>query len=84
MAPQVVHPQLSDRGGGALCGSFNPTVLAWHKVGSRKTLSGYAKRAALSYMQLIEVAVVAAFRRSDACGHAKNVGECLAARELRR
>jgi uncharacterized protein (DUF433 family) len=43
------------------------TVAAWHKVTSSKkrpTLTLREKRAALSYMQLIEVAVVAAFRRS--------------------
>ncbi|WP_086466723.1 DUF433 domain-containing protein [Oceanibaculum nanhaiense] len=40
------------------------TVADWHKVGARQTLSVREKRAALSYMQLIEVAVVAAFRRA--------------------
>jgi uncharacterized protein (DUF433 family) len=42
------------------------TVADWHKVGGRKavTLSPKDKRAALSYMQLIEVAVVAAFREA--------------------
>lgn len=43
------------------------TVAAWHKVAAGQkapTLSGREKRAALSYMQLIEVAVVAAFRRA--------------------
>jgi uncharacterized protein (DUF433 family) len=43
------------------------TVAAWHKVAAgRKApiLSARDKRVALSYMQLIEVAVVAAFRRA--------------------
>jgi uncharacterized protein (DUF433 family) len=43
------------------------TVAAWHKVTAGQkapTLSAKEKRAALSYMQLIEVAVVAAFRRA--------------------
>lgn len=40
------------------------TVADWHKVGRRKTLSSREGRAALSYMQLIEVAVVAAFRKA--------------------
>jgi hypothetical protein len=42
------------------------TVAAWHKVvtGKAPTLSPKEKRAALSYVQLIEVAVVAAFRRT--------------------
>lgn len=42
------------------------TVVDWHRVGGRKavTLSVRESRAALSYMQLIEVAVVAAFRAS--------------------
>lgn len=40
------------------------TVVDWHKDGERKILSAREKRAALSYMQLIEVAVVAAFRKS--------------------
>lgn len=39
------------------------TVTAWHKA-NRPTLSKRDHRAALSYMQLIEVAVVAAFRRA--------------------
>jgi uncharacterized protein (DUF433 family) len=40
------------------------TVADWHKVGRRKTLSAREGKAALSYLQLIEVAVVAAFRRA--------------------
>lgn len=42
------------------------TVAAWHKVATGKAaaLSPKEKRAALSYVQLIEVAVVAAFRRA--------------------
>ena len=42
------------------------TVADWHRVGGRKavTLSLRDKRASLSYMQLIEVAVVAAFREA--------------------
>lgn len=40
------------------------TVVDWHKDGGRKTLSAREKRAALSYLQLIEVAVVAAFRKA--------------------
>ena len=39
------------------------TVSAWHKAG-QGTLSDKGPRDALSYLQLIEVAVVAAFRRS--------------------
>ena len=38
-------------------------VAAWHKI-ERPTLSLKERRAALSYMQLIEVAVVAAFRKA--------------------
>jgi uncharacterized protein (DUF433 family) len=41
------------------------TVAAWHKDSEdQRTLSFKDSRAALSYMQLIEVAVVAAFRRA--------------------
>lgn len=40
------------------------TVIDWHKAGERKTLSARELRAPLSYMQLIEVAVVAAFRKA--------------------
>jgi uncharacterized protein (DUF433 family) len=41
------------------------TVATWHKGGDgARTLSTKELRAALSYMQLIEVAVVAAFRRA--------------------
>lgn len=40
------------------------TVVAWHNI-AKATLSAREKRAALSYMQLIEVAVVAAFRKMD-------------------
>src|SRR5262249_27354413 len=39
------------------------TVAAWHKI-DRPLLSNKERRSALSYMQLIEVAVVAAFRRA--------------------
>jgi uncharacterized protein (DUF433 family) len=40
------------------------TVAAWHRESDdKRTLSTKEQRAALSYMQLIEVAVVAAFRR---------------------
>src|SRR5215813_13338197 len=39
------------------------TVVAWHKIGA-SLLQEREKRAALSYMQLIEVAVVAAFRKA--------------------
>jgi len=47
-------------------GISSQTVAAWHKVGGRKglALSKKEKKEALSYMQLIEVAVVAAFRRA--------------------
>lgn len=38
------------------------TVTAWQKAGNQRTLSLREDRAALSYMQLIEVAVVAALR----------------------
>jgi uncharacterized protein (DUF433 family) len=41
------------------------TVADWHSVGNRKTLSDKEGRASLSYMQLIEVAVVAAFRKAN-------------------
>jgi uncharacterized protein (DUF433 family) len=41
------------------------TVAKWHTTGARKTLSEKQNRAALSYMQLIEVAVVAAFRKAN-------------------
>lgn len=40
------------------------TVVDWHKAGHRLTLSLRERRAALSYMQLIELAVVAAFRKA--------------------
>jgi uncharacterized protein (DUF433 family) len=40
------------------------TVAAWHRI-ERPTLSNKDKGAALSYVQLIEVAVVAAFRRAN-------------------
>jgi uncharacterized protein (DUF433 family) len=40
------------------------TVAAWHKGGRKRSLSERERRAALSYLQLIEVAVVAALRRS--------------------
>jgi uncharacterized protein (DUF433 family) len=40
------------------------TVAAWHKGGQRRPLSDKERRAALSYLQLIEVAVVAALRTS--------------------
>lgn len=41
------------------------TVAAWHKdTGDKRTLSSKDGGAALSYLQLIEVAVVAAFRKS--------------------
>ncbi len=40
------------------------TVVDWHKDGERKTLSAREKRASLSYLQLIEVAVVATFRKA--------------------
>ena len=40
------------------------TVAEWHKAGTRQTLSQREKRAELSYMQLIELAVVAAFRKA--------------------
>lgn len=39
------------------------TVVAWHKI-EAALLAQRQKRAALSYMQLIEVAVVAAFRKA--------------------
>jgi uncharacterized protein (DUF433 family)/DNA-binding transcriptional MerR regulator len=40
------------------------TVVAWHKQDETPMLSTKEKREALSYMQLIEVAVVAAFRKA--------------------
>ena len=40
------------------------TVADWHKIGKRKTLSDREGKASLSYMQLIEVAVVATFRNA--------------------
>lgn len=47
-------------------GVSSKTVADWHRVGGRKavTLSRREKRTQLSYMQLIEVAVVAAFRNA--------------------
>jgi len=39
------------------------TVVAWHKI-EQKMLSEKQKRARLSYLQLIELAVVAAFRKA--------------------
>jgi hypothetical protein len=39
------------------------TVVAWHKIGATLFV-GREERAALSYMQLIEVAVVAGFRKA--------------------
>ena len=39
------------------------TVVAWHKI-EQKILSPKEKRARLSYLQLIELAVVAAFRKA--------------------
>ena len=39
------------------------TVVAWHKI-EQKILSPREKRARLSYLQLIELAVVAAFRKA--------------------
>jgi uncharacterized protein (DUF433 family)/DNA-binding transcriptional MerR regulator len=39
------------------------TVVAWHKIGAA-LLKERERRAALNYMQLIEVAVVAAFRKA--------------------
>ncbi len=42
------------------------TVADWHKAGTRKTLLSKDSKASLSYMQLIEVAVVAAFRKAGA------------------
>lgn len=39
------------------------TVTAWHKI-EQKVLSAKEKRARLSYLQLIELAVVAAFRKA--------------------
>jgi hypothetical protein len=43
-------------------GISSQTVASWHKIGS--TLSSKESRSALSYLQLIEVAVVAAFRKA--------------------
>lgn len=41
------------------------TVAKWHSIsGSAPLLTGRARRTGLSYMQLVEVAVVAAFRKS--------------------
>ena len=39
------------------------TVTAWHKI-EQKLLSTKKKRTSLSYLQLIELAVVAAFRKA--------------------
>jgi hypothetical protein len=39
-------------------------VAAWHRI-EAALLKGRDKRSALNYMQLIEVAVVAAFRKAD-------------------
>jgi uncharacterized protein (DUF433 family) len=43
-------------------GISSQTVASWHRFGS--TLSSKDRRSALSYLQLIEVAVVAAFRKA--------------------
>jgi uncharacterized protein (DUF433 family) len=40
------------------------TVAKWHSADGRKTLSAKPTRAAISYLQLIEVAVVSAFRKA--------------------
>ena len=40
------------------------TVTAWHRMGAKQTLSSREGHAALSYLQLIEVAVVAAARNA--------------------
>jgi hypothetical protein len=55
--------RLSDSGGGQLRSDFAPDCVAWHKI-EAALLREREKRAALNYMQLIEVAVVAAFRKA--------------------
>jgi uncharacterized protein (DUF433 family) len=45
-------------------GLSSGTVADWHRRGKRRTLSSREHRTALSYLQLIEVAVVAAFREA--------------------
>jgi DNA-binding transcriptional MerR regulator len=52
------------------------SVVAWHRQ-DKTTLSMKEKREALTYMQLIEVAVVAAFRKAGI-----SLKEIRAAREL--
>jgi uncharacterized protein (DUF433 family) len=58
------------------------TVIAWHKI-EAKLLAKREDRAALSYMQLIEVAVVAAFRKAGVTLKRIRAAREYAARTLR-
>jgi uncharacterized protein (DUF433 family) len=58
------------------------TVIAWHKI-EAALLRERDKRAALSYMQLIEVAVVAAFRKAGVQMKHIRSARAYAAQELR-
>jgi uncharacterized protein (DUF433 family) len=58
------------------------TVIAWHKIESA-LLHERDRRAALSYMQLIEVAVVAAFRKAGVPMPRIRAARAYAARELK-
>jgi uncharacterized protein (DUF433 family) len=58
------------------------TVVAWHKI-EASLLAEREKRAALSYMQLIEVAVVAAFRKAGVTLKRIRAGRDYAARTLK-
>jgi uncharacterized protein (DUF433 family) len=58
------------------------TVIAWHKI-EAALLRERDKRAALSYMQLIEVAVVAAFRKADVPMKRIRAARAYAAHELK-
>jgi uncharacterized protein (DUF433 family) len=57
------------------------TVVAWHKDGN--TLSVRESRAALSYMQLIELAVVAAFRKAGVTLKSIKATRAYVAKELK-
>ena len=58
------------------------TVAAWHKI-EATLLKQRDQRAALSYLQLIEVAVVAAFRKADVPMRRIRDARAYAARELK-
>jgi uncharacterized protein (DUF433 family) len=58
------------------------TVIAWHKI-EASLLQQRDKRVALNYLQLIEVAVVAAFRKADVPMKYIRAARAYAARELK-